>query len=61
MASPIVSIERIRAEFYQVRVNTYELSDAEVCELVSGNLCVPLDAVRQVVEEQAEAADWEAA
>jgi len=55
MASPIVSIERIRAEFYQVRANTYELSDAEVCELVSGNLCVPLDAVRQVVEEQAEA------
>ena len=55
MASPIVSIERIRAEFYQVRANTYELSDVEVCELVSGNLCVPLDAVRQVVEEQAEA------
>lgn len=35
MPSPIVSRDRIKAEFDRVKATTYEFSDAELCAMVA--------------------------
>lgn len=52
MPSPIISRDRILAEFDRIKTNQYEFSEPEICVLVAANLCVPYESVQQVVEER---------
>ena len=46
--TPIVPIEKIRAEFGRIKANAYEFSDPEICILVAANLMVPIESVNEV-------------
>lgn len=48
MPAPIVTQERIQAEFNRIKANCYEFSDAEICILVAANLLVPIESVNDV-------------
>jgi hypothetical protein len=52
MAGPIVTRERIQAEFDRIKAHAYEFSEAEICILVAANLVVPVEAVLEVVGTQ---------
>ncbi len=53
MAGPIVSRERIRAELDRINGQDYGFSSDEVMVLVSANLMVPVESVREVANEMA--------
>ena len=48
MPAPIVTQDRIRAEFNRIKANCYEFSDAEICILVAANLVVTIESVNAV-------------
>lgn len=48
MPSPIVPIDRIRAEFDRIKSNAYEFSEPEICILVAANLLIPIESVTAV-------------
>lgn len=48
MPAPIVTQDRIRAEFDRIKANCYEFSDAEICILVAANLLTPIESVQDV-------------
>jgi len=53
MAGPIVSRERIRAELDRINGQDYGFSSDEVMVLVSANLMVPVESVREVANDMA--------
>lgn len=54
MPSPIVSRERIRAELDRINAQDYGFSNDEVMVLVSANLLVPVESVREVANQMAQ-------
>lgn len=48
MPAPIVTQDRIRAEFDRIKANCYEFSDAEICILVAANLLTTIESVQDV-------------
>lgn len=54
MPGPIVSRERIRAELDRINAQDYGFSNDEVMVLVSANLLVPVESVREVANQMAQ-------
>lgn len=54
MAGPIVSRDRIRAEIERINAQDYGFSADDVLVLVSANLLVPVESVREVANEMAQ-------
>lgn len=52
MATQIIPIERVLAEFDRLKAQCYEFSDPELCILVAANFCLPVDLVIDLVKKQ---------
>lgn len=51
MPAPIVTKDRIRAEFDRIKAQHYGFSDGEIVILVSANLLVPIESVQSAISE----------
>lgn len=54
MPGPIVSRERIRAEIERINAQDYGFSSDDILVLVSANLLVPVESVREVANQMAQ-------